>query len=193
MQIETISDLKKIIKEDKNNYFKESFCRNILNKMKYYPNKNIFKYIKYSRIANFYYGKRNKNILFLVLYILSYRRMSRMGERIGIECGECVFGKRIKIYHSFGTVINGQARIGNDCKLYGNNCIGNNGRNNKCPNIGNGVRLCVGSKVLGDVTIANNVTVAAGAIVIKDCLEENAILAGVPAKIIGYNNELFMD
>jgi acetyltransferase-like isoleucine patch superfamily enzyme len=37
--------------------------------------------------------------------------------------------------------------------------------------------------VIGDVTIGNNVTVAAGAVVTKD-VPDNAVVAGVPAKII---------
>ena len=36
--------------------------------------------------------------------------------------------------------------------------------------------------------MANNITVAAGAVVTKSCDEENAILAGIPARIIGYND-----
>ena len=34
------------------------------------------------------------------------------------------------------------------------------------------------------ITIANNVVIAAGAVVNKSCLEENVVLAGVPAKIV---------
>ena len=45
--------------------------------------------------------------------------------------------------------------------------------------------MCVGAKIIGDVSIANNVIVAAGAVVNKDCLKEGVILAGIPAKIIG--------
>ena len=44
--------------------------------------------------------------------------------------------------------------------------------------------LLEGAKVIGDIYIANNVTVAAGAVVTKSCYEEGALLAGAPAKII---------
>ena len=102
--------------------------------------------------------------------------MNRIGRKIGIEAGENVFDIGIKIYHSQGIVINGNARIGKNCRLYGNNCIGNNGLSNKCPVLGDNIKVCVGAKILGDIYLANNITVAAGAVVLKSCLEENAIL-----------------
>jgi acetyltransferase-like isoleucine patch superfamily enzyme len=39
--------------------------------------------------------------------------------------------------------------------------------------------------VTGGVTIADGVIVAANAVVTRDVLEENSIVAGVPAKAIG--------
>ena len=49
--------------------------------------------------------------------------------------------------------------------------------------IGDNCYFSAGSLVIGDVTIGNNVTVAAGAVVTKD-VPDNAVVAGVPAKII---------
>lgn len=51
-------------------------------------------------------------------------------------------------------------------------------------NIGDDVWLCGGCIVTGGVTIANGVIVAANAVVTKDVLEENAIVGGVPGKVI---------
>lgn len=51
--------------------------------------------------------------------------------------------------------------------------------------IGNDVWLCGGCIITGGVTIADGVIVAANAVVTKDILEENAIVGGVPAKVIG--------
>ena len=46
----------------------------------------------------------------------------------------------------------------------------------------------IGAKVLGDITMHSGSLAAAGAVVVKD-VPENAIVAGVPAKIIGYKDE----
>ena len=45
-----------------------------------------------------------------------------------------------------------------------------------------------GTKILGPITIASNVKIGAGSIVLKECLEENVTLVGIPAKIIKKNN-----
>lgn len=57
----------------------------------------------------------------------------------------------------------------------------------KCPVIGNGVTICAGACVLGDVHIEDGITVAANAVVTKSYTEKDVILGGVPAKVIGKN------
>lgn len=189
MEINCKKELKRIVKEEKKLYFSNGFYQLFLKCIKLHPDYFVWKFVKRMRITSYYYSKRNNNVVYSILYIMSSRKMNKLARRIGIETGENVFDENVRIFHSNGIVINGNAQIGKNCRLYGNNCIGNNGRNNKAPNIGDNVRICVGAKVLGDITIANNITIAAGAVVTKSCLEENAILAGIPAKIIGYNNK----
>ena len=41
-----------------------------------------------------------------------------------------------------------------------------------------------GSAVIGDIKIANNCKISAGAIVVKDVIDDNSVLVGVPAKNI---------
>lgn len=188
MKINNKKELKRIIKLEKELYFNNNFYQLYLKVVKLHPDYFTWKFVKQMRITSYYYLKRNNNIIHSVLYIMNSRKMNKLARRLGIETGENVFDENVRIFHSNGIVINGNAQIGKNCRLYGNNCIGNNGINNKAPKIGDNVRICVGAKVLGDITIANNITIAAGAVVTKSCLEENAILAGIPAKIIGYNN-----
>ena len=52
--------------------------------------------------------------------------------------------------------------------------------------VGDNCYFGVGSSIIGNsLTIGNNVTVAAGAVVTKD-VPDNVIVAGVPAKIVKY-------
>ena len=51
------------------------------------------------------------------------------------------------------------------------------------PKILNNVTICCGAKVLGGITIGNNAVIGANAVVVKD-VPDNAIVGGVPAKII---------
>ena len=56
----------------------------------------------------------------------------------------------------------------------------------------NGVAVTCGAKVLGNLTMRKNSLAAAGAVVLTD-VPENAIVGGVPAKIIGYKSEDNLD
>lgn len=54
------------------------------------------------------------------------------------------------------------------------------------PTIGNNVVLCAGAKIIGGVTIGDNVIVASNAVVTHD-VPSGCIVAGVPAKVIATN------
>ena len=51
--------------------------------------------------------------------------------------------------------------------------------------VGDNVYISTGVTILGPVTIGNNVTIGAGAVVVKD-IPDNCVVAGVPAKIVKY-------
>ena len=81
--------------------------------------------------------------------------------------------------------MNGNAKIGKNCKLHGSNCIGNKGPDSLgCPTIGDNVRIGVGAKIIGEIKIADNITVAAGAVVVDSFEEEAITIGGVPARKI---------
>ena len=51
------------------------------------------------------------------------------------------------------------------------------------PKVGDNVVICTGAKLIGNITIGNNVIIGAGAVVVKD-VPDNAVVGGVPAKIL---------
>ena len=53
--------------------------------------------------------------------------------------------------------------------------------------IGDNCYIGTGATILGPVTIGNNVTIAAGAVVTND-VPDNVVVGGVPAKILKYKN-----
>jgi serine O-acetyltransferase len=186
MQIATRKELRRILSEEKLLYLgRRGWYQELLRLLKSHPDYYAWKYAKRMRITCYYYGRRRNNPYYALKYLLSSRRMNALGRKLGIECGENVFDEGLVIYHTQGNVINGNARVGKNCRLYGNNCIGNDGIHSTCPVIGDNVRICVDAKVIGDVRIANHVVVAAGAVVVKSCDIEHAVLAGIPAKVIG--------
>lgn len=147
----------------------------------------LFRYLCLLRKTEYHYNNR-ENIYHKFSYLIYRRRKNVAGRKLGIEISENSFQEELTIYHSVGIVVNGYARIGKGCKLHGNNCIGNDGKSLDAPIIGERVRLGVGAKVLGNVRIADDVIIAAGAVVIDSCDEKGAMLAGVPARCVSKAN-----
>jgi serine O-acetyltransferase len=82
-----------------------------------------------------------------------------------------------------GVVIHAKAVIGKNCIIGQQVTIGGRARHPEVPRIGDEVYLAGGSKILGPITLGNDVIVGANAVVIRD-VPDNTIVAGVPAKVI---------
>ena len=185
--INTKEQLREVLEHEKQIYSEilgPNKTQRLFKMLKSHPDYYTWEYVKALRKAGYYYSNREKNLLMGLVYIWTCRKKNRLGRKLGIEINERTCGKGLVIYHTQGIVVNGNSVIGEGLILHGNNCIGTNGITKDCPVIGDHVRLGVGAKVLGGVHIANHVVVAAGAVVVHSCEEENVVLAGVPAKIV---------
>ena len=99
-------------------------------------------------------------------------------------------GGGLYIQHGFSTIITAKS-IGENCRIYQQVTIGY--KNGSCPPVlEDNVAVTCGAKVLGDITMHSGSLAAAGAVVLKD-VPENAIVAGVPAKVISYKDENNLD
>ena len=112
------------------------------------------------------------------------RRKNDLGAKLSIIIYAGTCGKGLRIWHYGSTIISGDAKIGEDCTFHGQACIGSDGRSTAAPVIGNRVDIGVGANLIGDITIADDVTIGAGAVVTRSCLERGATLAGVPARVL---------
>lgn len=150
---------------------------------------NNRKYVKYMflREHEYYIYKFQKrlraeetssNIIKKILYRIL---KNRLGVKLGIYIPAGVFDEGLHIWHYGNIIVNAESKVGKNCILHGDNCIGNNGSSERCPVIGNNVDIGTGAKILGHVRIADGVKIGAGAVVVKDCLTENATLVGIPA------------
>lgn len=70
--------------------------------------------------------------------------------------------------------------MGKNCQIYQQVTIGNN---NGIPTIGNDVDICAGAKIIGPITIEDDVIIGANAVVTKD-IPSHSMVVGVPRKII---------
>lgn len=101
----------------------------------------------------------------------------------------CTIGKGTRFaYGGIGVVIHANCVIGDDCIIGTNVTIGGRSGRIKPPTIGNNIYISTGAKILGDIQIDDNVIVGANSVVIKD-VPRNAIVVGVPSRIIKYSPE----
>ena len=87
-------------------------------------------------------------------------------------------------------IIGETAEVGDDVTIYQGVTLGGTGKDTgkRHPTIGNRVVISSGAKVLGPFKVGDNSNVAAGAVVTQD-VPENAVVAGVPARIIKMKDE----
>lgn len=93
-------------------------------------------------------------------------------------------GKGMWVAHPYATVLAADS-IGDNFGCIHCTTLGNTDKGR--PTIGNDVLLGANVTIIGPVHIGNNVTVAAGAVVVKD-VPDNCVVAGVPARVIKYKN-----
>lgn len=112
-------------------------------------------------------------------------KKNRLGSRLGFIISAGCFGEGLQIEHYGSIIVNPKARIGRNCKMHGNCCIGSTGGYpDDSPVIGDNVDIGQGAQILGGIRIADNVKIGAGAVVVKDVLTPGVTVVGVPGREI---------
>jgi serine O-acetyltransferase len=94
---------------------------------------------------------------------------------------EVEIGRNFVIDHFGGIIISGYAKFGNNCRIRNGVVVGlQNIENPVAPVFGNNVDIGTGAKILGAISIGNDVIIGANAVVIRD-VPDNHIAVGVPA------------
>lgn len=184
MQITSIKQLCDILSYEKRVYgitFK-SFLWGSITQRQFYK---IWRWLYYSRKSDYYAYMYTQNSIYKFLYMYYLRKKNVLSLKLGFDIDTTNIGKGLLIYHAGATVINGGAKIGENCILHGNNCIGNKGpAGSSCPIIGDRVEIGVGAKIVGGVKLPDDCVVGAGAIVIRSFDKKGSIIGGVPARVI---------
>lgn len=183
------NDLLRILKTEFKGYYREMLGGTPSGVVKaIFTNDPILKIMHWqfnSRLADYFIWKAKKAAWARIPQWYFMLRRNTLGTRIGIEINSMLIDEGFLLYHLSGTVINGSTIIGKNCHLHGNNCLGNSGPDNlACPILGDNVRAGVGAKIIGGVRIANNIKIAAGAVVVHSFDEEGITIGGVPARKI---------
>lgn len=126
----------------------------------------------------------NTDLIFCLLHKIRYKILSIL---FCVMIPLNVFGEGLLIQHLHGIIISSKVRVGKLCYLYHNTTIGisvGTDDHGNCPVLGNGITICTGVVIVGDIKVADGVTIAANAVVTKDIEKLGCIFGGVPAKEI---------
>ncbi len=99
-------------------------------------------------------------------------------------------GRGFFIDHGMGVVIGETTIIGDDCTLFQGVTLGGTGKETgkRHPTLQNGVVVGAGAKVLGNITIGENVYIGANAVVLKDVPSDSTVV-GVPGRVVRHRGE----
>lgn len=110
--------------------------------------------------------------------------LARLVTNIDIHPGATI-GRRFFIDHGAGVVIGETAEIGDDVTLYHGVTLGGTtwNKGKRHPTLANGVVVGAGAKILGAITLGDNVRVGANSVVVKD-VPANKTVVGIPGKVV---------
>ena len=136
------------------------------------------------RKTEYHYNNREK-LWHKLAYLLTYFRFRRQRDRLCSELPLNVFAEGLVIWHGQNIIVNENARVGRNFSISAGCCIGQ--AKGQSPVIGDHVEMTLGSRVLGCVTITHDVTIGAGALVLKDIDTPYTTWGGLPARCISQN------
>ena len=184
-------------RSDLRKYLEEDFKRNLgnIDKIKYFAlmvyggdSYKAYRYLKCLRKYEYAINVQYTAPIFgkILLYYRKYR-WHHLSVKYNIVLPPNVIGYGFKMAHIVGggIIINCKS-IGNYCSANAGVIVGNKGGQDKTATIGNNVTLTIGCKVIGKVTIGNNVIVAPNSVVVKD-IPDDCVVSGIPAKVIKRN------
>lgn len=165
------------IKNDGKKYYRENGCSNFIDfiaVLMFYP--QIWAIFIY-RI-----GHVIENNFIYKLYAYLLWNPVRILTAIEIWPGATI-GKNFYIIHFGNIIINPKVVIGDNCVLQGECAIGVGFDGGKAPVLEDGVKIGIGSKIIGELTIGRNSQIGANSFVTSS-IPENVIVVGNPARAV---------
>ena len=142
-----------------------------------------FHALQWHRISYWLWSRRRRD--------MAHFLQNRVSEVFAVDIHPAVpIGRGVFIDHATGVVIGETAVIGDDVSILQGVTLGGTGKQHgdRHPKVRDGVLLSVGAKVLGNIEIGRRAKIGAGSVVLKD-VPEFATVAGIPARIVGWNRD----
>lgn len=183
--IKTKHDLQCFLSKDR----ERNGAPSLLGFMTWNDNYRIQKLLTYLRYTEYYKNNLTgvHKIMYMPGYIWNYWNLRRMIVKTGIHVFTNTIGSGLQLMHPGFRRIDRFVSMGCNCTILPMVLFGRKNPDDTVSDIcvGDNCYISTGVTVLGPVKIGNNVTIGAGAVVTKD-IPDNAIVAGVPAKIIRF-------
>jgi serine O-acetyltransferase len=166
----------RVVKEEIKTIFeKDPAAKSVVEVIFCYPG---FHAIVLHRVAHWFYRKRVPLLPRLI------SQLSRFITGIEIHPGAKI-GQRFFIDHGMGVVIGETTEIGDDVLVYQNATLGGTGKEKgkRHPTLGNHVVVGAGAKVLGAITVGDNVKIGAGSVLVRS-VPPNTTVVGIPGRVV---------
>ncbi len=135
------------------------------------------------------YLSRNKNNIIKKIALRFFLELLRdISMRSGVQIAFYTkVGSGLYLPHPISIVVHEEAVIGKNCSISHCVTIGQLHRGDRkgYPEIGDNVHIAPGAVIIGNIKIGNNVVIGANSVVDKD-IPDNAVAAGIPAKVISF-------
>lgn len=178
--IQSRKELKEVLGIDKSVYGTGKF--HFYHRFIYSETYEMYRYVKTLRYLE-YYRNTNRTIFHRICSYYYWLRQRKLSLKWQITIAPNTTGPGLCLMHPGFRRIGPSSKIGANCTLLPNVLIGKKHPGECSITIGDNCYISAGATILGPVTIGNNVTIGAGAVVVSD-IPDNAIVGGVPAKII---------
>ena len=146
--------------------------------------KHIWGYIKHMRFVEYYGYMKTKSRIYLLPYLYHLSKLRKESHITGFQIAPGTCGKGLTIWHWGPIIINGKARIGDNCTLFPGVLIGQKSSGGECPKIGNNVFIGSGTKIIGAIKIGDNVTIGQNCVIVKDVADNQTIVVSDKFRII---------
>lgn len=181
--MKTREELKYYIQEDRKAnriYSKKQYIARLLFGAE---NACVVRYLNALRHQEYHLDNIQSGVWHKLCYMWWKYRTSRLGYKYNLSIMPNTVGYGLCIPHTKGGVIIFCEKMGNNCMVNTGVVVGIRHSVKEIATIGDNVRLAVGCKIIGNVTVGDNVVVAPNAVVTKD-VPANTLVGGVPAKIL---------
>lgn len=168
-------------------FYLEGSNLNLLNTINLVFLNTAFQLNLFYRLTNKLHKKiGNRRIVWIIPRFLTYLEKILYGSFISPQAK---IGKRFQIIYGMGIIIGAEVKIGDNVTIFNGVTFGSTIPGKKDvqqPQVGNNVLIGSGAKLLGKITIGDNVRIGANAVVLKS-FESDVTIAGMPAKIVKKN------